>query len=101
MKRVVNFFTVSGVHGDKLNQMIAEFGDNIPKYCQYTGGSCGKLFCVDAKVDVRSIYTKYTGDTWFSIGFKTEIDDDKYNDSYMPVPTYNKDMPPYILEKIE
>lgn len=100
MKRLVNFFIVTGVHGDELNQMIAEFGDDIPKYCQYTGGSCGKLFCVDASIDVETIYKKYTGKNNF-YPCKMEVEDEQYCNLYEVQPTYNKDKPPYVLEKIE
>ena len=99
MKRLVNFFIVTGVDGDKLNKMIAEFGNNIPKYCQYTGGSSGKLFCVDDKIDFRKICKKYTGEDEYSM-CKMLVEEEKYCSLYRAEPSYFH-KPPYILRKVE
>jgi hypothetical protein len=98
MKRKVNFFDVSGVSGQDFESMVKEFGPNIPRYLQYEGESCALLFCVDAKINVREIYKKYTKSP-FPLDICTmEIDDEKYCDLYCAYPTYRRDVP-YELRK--
>lgn len=101
MKRLVTFFTVTGVDGNKLKQMIAEFGDNIPNYCQYSGGKSAKLFCVDASIDIKSIQQKYTRDTFSSfVTYQMEVDNEQYCNLYQAEPTYAYEgKPAYGLKK--
>jgi hypothetical protein len=99
MKRKVNFFVVSGVYDEDFESMVKEFGPNIPRYCQYTGGASGQLFCVDAKINVEKIYKKYTGKQYLSMR-SMEIDDEKYCNLYGAYPTYRRDVP-YELSKAE
>jgi hypothetical protein len=95
-------FTVKKPSGNKipLNEILKEFGYNIPVPCPYEGCMDGivHLCCVDIDVDVAGICEKYG----YNCGhlFKLEIDPSKFNNEYMILPTYSRDPPHYSLEKV-
>lgn len=90
---IVNCFTVKVFHTNRIDikNVFNEFGNNIPNYLQYEGGSmdgCVFLFCVDINVDVEKICKKYNCDC--SRLEQLTIDCNKYNSSYTIHPNYKK-----------
>ena len=77
--------------------MYKELGNNIPKCLEYEGGmGLSFTFCVDAKVDIKEICTKYNYDIGDTL-YKMEIDEKTYNNNYQLHPTYIC-KPMYILK---
>jgi hypothetical protein len=84
----------------KISSSFSEFGNNIPNYLQYEGGGmdgCTFLCCVDIKVDVDKICSKYNQTC--SKMYQIEIDEQEYNNNYTIHPTYSRCGIQYILEK--
>ncbi len=98
---IVNCFTITrkSENPTPINIVYEEFGNNIPKYLQYEGGTGGitYLCCVEIRVDVRSICEKYD----YECGTLYQIEivgEEMYNNSYTIYPTYKKEGPQFILQ---
>ena len=101
---LVNCFVVNFFYGNCKEKNMKElhklFGENIPQYLQYEGGKgCNYLCCVDAIIDVIQICKDYGVE--ITKPSLLEIDDTKYNNQYQIHPTYTKDPPHFVLEKIK
>jgi hypothetical protein len=99
---IVNCFTVTLDHSNpkSFDGLYHEFGDNIPMYLQYEGGSIDHttfLCCVCEYVPVEDMCAQYN----YICGtlYRMEIDTNQYNSSYTIYPTYcrKEDGVPYKL----
>ena len=100
----VNCFTVTLAHSNpnSFAELYREFGENIPTYLQYEGGSMNHttfLCCVSADVPVKDICARYK----YICGtlYLMEIDPNQYHSSYTIYPTYcrKEDGSPYRLSR--
>lgn len=99
-KITVNCFVASTTSKNliKINTLHKIFGNNIPNYLHYEGGTgMNYLCCVKNDIDVIEICNEHN----YKINYlyKMEIDENIYNDLYTVHPTYNKDGEKYKLEK--
>ncbi len=70
-------------------------GINIPWFLSL--GDSQYLFCVDIEIDFESICEKCN--YRYYPAYKMNIDNDKYNNKYQIIHTYNDKENPYKLEK--
>ena len=99
---IVNFFVVSTTSENpvKMDTLYSKFGQGIPRYLQYEGGTgLNYLCCVDAATDVKTICGEYG----YGCGplNMLEVEDSMYTSEYTPHPTYSADGPKFRLRLYE
>ena len=97
---LVYCFTISVLLDTKasIDEIYKEFGENIPNYIQYEGGSqITYLCCVDKNVNIIELCEKYKYEC--SRIDTIDIEEDTFNNSYTIYPSYAKYGPSFHLEK--
>jgi hypothetical protein len=103
--RKVNFFSINfsdpGLHY-KLNceQMVADFGRNIPRCGYYSGGHGCALFCVDASTDVSAICAKHGYLGQLSM-YSMEVISEQYSNSYLTAESFTGKFPFQLVRAVE
>lgn len=73
----------------KIEKLGEKFGDNYPHYTQLqNGGGNNYLFCVDTKIDVKSICDIYKYEI-YEEPYEMEIDQELYNNKNKIYPDYS------------
>jgi hypothetical protein len=97
-----NVFVVKFIPGvpTTIEHLYTEFGENIPKYLEYDGGSgLNILYCVDASTNIIEICDKYNVKVY--ILNTMEFDDSIYNNTFTIHPTYSDNGEQYELRSNE